>query len=80
MAGSRPDTLARRYAMTLDDRLWTLTRESPDFGPLDFARRFTGTFSAAGNTISGAWQKRLDGNGDWQAARLRPHLPQGWLT
>jgi hypothetical protein len=60
--------VTRLYAMTLDDRVWTLTRESPDFSPLDFAQRFTGTFSADGTTISGAWEKRLDGNRDcrWQ--------------
>jgi hypothetical protein len=54
----------RLYAMTLDDRVWTLTRESPDFSPLDFAQRFTGTFSADGTTIWGAWEKRLDR--DWR--------------
>jgi hypothetical protein len=57
--------VARLYAMTLDDRLWTLTREAPDFGPLDFAQRFTATFSADRDTISGAWEKRLDAS-DWQ--------------
>lgn len=56
----------RLYAMTLDDRVWTLTRESPDFSPLDFAQRFTGTFSTDGTTISGAWEKRPDRNRDWQ--------------
>ena len=56
----------RLYAMTLDDRVWTLTRESPDFSPLDFAQRFTGTFSADGTTISGAWESSLPGNHDWQ--------------
>ena len=56
----------RLYAMTLDDRVWTLMRESPDFSPLDFAQRFTGTFSADGTTISGAWESRLGGNHDWQ--------------
>ncbi len=56
--------MTRLYAMTLDDRVWTLTRESPDFSPLDFAQRFTGTFSADAATISGAWEKRLDR--DWR--------------
>jgi hypothetical protein len=56
--------VTRLYAMTFDDRVWTLTRESPDFGPLDFAQRFTGTFSTDRNTISGAWEKRL--GDDWQ--------------
>jgi hypothetical protein len=57
--------VARLYAMSLNNGVWTLTRESPDFSPLDFAQRFTGTFSADGNTISGAWCKRI-GGGDWQ--------------
>jgi hypothetical protein len=56
--------MTRLYAMTFDDRVWTLTRESPDFSPLDFAQRFTGTLSVDGTTISGAWEKRLDGG--WQ--------------
>ena len=53
--------VVRLYAMTLTDGVWTLTRESPDFTPLDFRQRFTGTFSQDGNTISGAWEKCLDG-------------------
>jgi hypothetical protein len=56
--------VARLYAMSLADGVWTLTRESPDFSPLDFAQRFTGTFSTDGTTISGAWEKRLGGG--WQ--------------
>lgn len=58
--------VARLYAMSLAGQVWTLTRESPDFAPLDFAQRFTGTFSADGNTISGAWEKRRDGDRDWK--------------
>ena len=53
--------MTRLYAMTLDGRVWTLARESADFSPLDFAQRFTGTFSEDGTTISGGWEKRLDG-------------------
>jgi hypothetical protein len=53
--------MARLYAMSLADGVWTLTRESPDFTPLDFRQRFTGTFSKDGNTISGAWEKCLNG-------------------
>jgi hypothetical protein len=45
--------------------VWTLTRESPDFAPLDFRQRFTGTFSADGNTIDGAWESGRDGGG-WE--------------
>src|SRR6266496_4647303 len=48
--------VVRIYAMTLDERTWTLLRDQPDFTPLDFAQRFTGTFAADGNTIVGSWQ------------------------
>jgi hypothetical protein len=57
--------VARLYAMTLAGGMWTLARESPDFTPLDFRQRFTGTFSEDGNTISGAWEKCLNGS-DWE--------------
>ena len=57
--------VVRLYAMSLADGVWTLTRESPDFSPLDFRQRFTGTFSRDGNTISGAWEKCFDG-ADWE--------------
>jgi hypothetical protein len=30
---------------------------------LDFRQRFTGTFSADGNVISGAWEKAAPGSG-----------------
>ena len=46
--------VVRCYAMTLADGVWTLTRESADFTPLDFRQRFTGTFGADGNVVSGA--------------------------
>lgn len=58
--------VTRLYAMSFDSPVWTLTRESPDFSPLDFAQRFTGTFGTDGDSISGAWEKRLDGNRDWR--------------
>jgi hypothetical protein len=57
--------VVRLYAMTFTDGVWTLTRESPDFSPLDFRQRFTGTFSQDGNTISGAWEKSAGGAG-WE--------------
>jgi hypothetical protein len=53
--------VVRLYAMTFRDGIWTLSRESPDFTPLDFSQRFTGTFSADGNTILGTWE--ITGNG-----------------
>jgi hypothetical protein len=57
--------VVRLYAMSLADGVWTLTRESPDFTPLDFRQRFTGTFGADGNTIAGAWESGRDGGG-WE--------------
>lgn len=48
--------VVRLYAMTLADGVWTLTRDSADFSPLDFRQRFTGTFSDDGNVISGSWE------------------------
>ena len=54
----------RLYEMSLADGVWTLTRESPDFSPLDFSQRFTGTFSQDGNSITGAWEKRF--NEGWE--------------
>jgi hypothetical protein len=57
--------VARLYAMTFADGVWTLTREAADFSPLDFRQRFTGTLSRDGNVISGAWEKRFNGAG-WE--------------
>lgn len=50
--------VARVYAMTLVDGIWTLLREAADFTPLDFAQRFTGRFSDDGKTILGRWETR----------------------
>ncbi|MEJ3746317.1 hypothetical protein WEI85_23875 [Actinomycetes bacterium KLBMP 9797] len=57
--------VTRLYAMTLAAGVWTLVREAADFSPLDFAQRFTGTFSAGGNRIDGAWEMALPGSG-WE--------------
>jgi hypothetical protein len=56
--------VARLYAMTFRDGIWTLLRESPDFTPLDFSQRFTGRFSADGNTIAGTWE--IDNGSGWK--------------
>jgi hypothetical protein len=53
--------VARVYAMDLSDGVWTLLRDAPDFTPLDFAQRFTGTFSADGRRIDGHWETAPDG-------------------
>jgi hypothetical protein len=54
--------IARVYAMSIEDGVWTLRREAPDFSPLDFAQRFTGTFSDDGRSIVGRWEIAHDGS------------------
>ena len=56
--------VARLYAMSFRDGTWTLLREKPDFTPLDFKQRFTGRFSADGNTIFGTWE--IDEGSGWR--------------
>ena len=53
--------VVRIYAMTLCDGVWTLLRDKPDFTPLSFSQRFTGTFSADGDRIDARWEKSDDG-------------------
>jgi hypothetical protein len=48
--------VARVYKMSLEGSVWRLWRDEPDFSALDFSQRFTGTFSADGNTIAGRWE------------------------
>jgi hypothetical protein len=47
--------------MSVSDGVWKLWRDSPDFSPLDFSQRYTGSFSDDGKTISGAWEICHDG-------------------
>jgi hypothetical protein len=58
--------VVRLYAMTFEDGVWTLLRESPDFSPLDFAQRYTGTLSADGRTIEGRWESRPPDAAEWE--------------
>ncbi|MFJ6084555.1 hypothetical protein ACIQI8_24440 [Streptomyces sp. NPDC092369] len=58
--------VVRLYAMTFVDGLWQLVRETPDFTPLSFRQRFTGRFSADGDTISGAWEIAKDASADYE--------------
>jgi hypothetical protein len=53
--------VARVYKMSFEDGVWKLRRDEPDFSPLDFSQRFTGTLGEDGNTISGRWEIRHDG-------------------
>src|SRR6266566_6549454 len=60
----RPLTLRLRYRLggaTLDERTWTLLRDQPDFTPLNFSQRFTGTFDANGTSITATWETSDDG-------------------
>jgi hypothetical protein len=53
--------VARVYKMSFNNGVWKLWRDEPDFSPLDFAQRYTGTFSEDGRTIAGAWEICHDG-------------------
>ena len=53
--------VARIYKMRFEHGVWTLWRDEADFSPLDFAQRYTGTFSDDGTTIAGAWEICHDG-------------------
>ncbi|MGH2617267.1 MAG: hypothetical protein ACRDJC_18700 [Thermomicrobiales bacterium] len=53
--------VARVYQMSLEDGVWKLWRDAPDFSPLDFVQRYTGTFSDDGKTIAGRWEIAHDG-------------------
>jgi hypothetical protein len=57
--------VARIYRMSLEDGVWSLWRDEPDFSPLDFRQRFTGTFSDNGETITGRWEICHDGT-SWE--------------
>jgi hypothetical protein len=57
--------VARVYEMSIDNGVWKLWRDSPDFSPLNFSQRFTGTFSDDGNTIEGRWETSNDGS-NWE--------------
>jgi hypothetical protein len=48
--------VARVYRTSLEDGVWRLWRDAPGFD-----QRYAGTVSADGATISGAWEKRMDG-------------------
>jgi hypothetical protein len=57
--------VTRVYAMTLSRGTWSLTRESPDFSPLDFNQRFIGNFSRDGRIIKGSWETSKKRGAPW---------------
>ena len=54
--------VTRLYEMTFDGTTWTLLREKPDFSPLDFKQRYTGTLT--GDRIDGRWE--IDHGGGYE--------------
>jgi hypothetical protein len=48
--------VARVYRTSLENGVWRMWREHPGFD-----QRFAGTLSGDGATITGAWEKRMDG-------------------
>jgi hypothetical protein len=72
--------VARVYGMHLDDDVWTLVRDAPDFTPLMFSQRFTGRFSADGASIDGRWETSAGGSGwehDFDLTYTRVHGSAG---
>ena len=53
--------VARVYEMGFEGGVWTLSRTEPDFSPLDFRQRWTGTVSPDGDAITGSWEICQDG-------------------
>ena len=47
--------------MSFTDGVWKLWRTKPDFSPLKFSQRFSGTFGNGGETIAGRWETSTDG-------------------
>jgi hypothetical protein len=58
--------VVRVYAMTFDDGVWMLRRDSPDFSDLKFWQRYSGTFSEDGRTIDGRWEISHDEGSTWE--------------
>jgi hypothetical protein len=53
--------VARVYKMSFEGGVWKLWRDEPDFSPLDFSQRYSGTFSDDGDSIAGTWEICHDG-------------------
>ncbi len=58
--------VVRIYAMTFEDGVWTLRRDSPDFSDLNFWQRYSGTFGEDGDTIDGRWEISHDEGTTWE--------------
>jgi hypothetical protein len=62
--------------MTFDGRKRTLLRRTADDSPLHFSQRYTGTFSADGDTIDGQWEISDDGT-EWRTDFRLTHRRAG---
>jgi hypothetical protein len=49
--------VSRKYEVTLQDNIWKIWRNAPEF-----SQRFTGTLADNGNTIIGVWEMLEDGS------------------
>ena len=58
--------VARVYDMGLENGVWTLSRTKPDFSPLKFWQRWSGTFSEDGRRIEGDWETSNDEGATWE--------------
>jgi hypothetical protein len=66
--------IVRVYAMTIDAGVWTLERHAPDFSPLPFHQRYSGSFAPDGGRIDGRWETSEDGESwklDFELAYIR---------
>ncbi len=57
--------VTRLYEMSFEKGIWKLWRTTPDFSPLDFHQRFSGTVNRAGNLIESSWEQSADGS-QWE--------------
>lgn len=58
--------VVRVYEMTFEERAWELLRVTPDFTPLAFSQRYTGTFSEDLSRIDGRWDSSADLGRTWE--------------
>ncbi|MDE4084418.1 hypothetical protein PO902_05075 [Planococcus maritimus] len=53
--------VTRLYEMSFEEGIWKLSRNEPDFSPLDFHQRFSGIVNEAANLIESCWEQSADG-------------------
>lgn len=53
--------VTRLYQMSVENGVWKMWRDAPDFSPLDFFQRFAGRIDEAEKVIDGSWEISDDG-------------------